>query len=387
MVKSKGNIFFRKYSVLGTTALLVFLAWYLSFLYFRARNAERVKPTGSKELRKFYIYPWSEDIVNLWPDKYTHHRLSTKSVFKENFGAGPLVDRDRGFYHTHQYSLFTLIYQRLLRSKYRALNPSEASVFFIPYDLGMDGSTRKTDGALAQTNCPKVAEVIGLLNNSPYFKKNGGSDHFLLHSINQMMLYYANEPCTNLYKLCYNCTKLSIDAYDANVYDYLNTHQYMSHNWVSIPFPSNYHYSFAGTTTRPPWLDVLRSPQYMREEYQLQRPYALSFVGTTLVTAKQQQKLRKKIIEVCASMPQACLSVQLASHQSHESIVVTEEGPKGQSYTQQNSSTISNIKSDSESNPYLKSRLCLMPGKSLYFELNLSFVHVSFFLSFFFFIF
>jgi hypothetical protein len=113
---------------------------------------------GSNDnLKKFYIYDWPESVLDLWPERYDHHRLSFASAeFRDNNGFGRLLDQQTGAYFTHQYSLFTIVYQRLLTSPYRTLDPEEASAFFIPYDLGMDSSTRRSDGALVRTNCPQV---------------------------------------------------------------------------------------------------------------------------------------------------------------------------------------------------------------------------------------
>ena len=191
----------------------------------------------------FYIYEFPPSIINSWPNFYTHHRLSVDSIFHSNYGAGPLIREDIGLYHTHQYTLFSLFYERLLISKFRTTFPEEADIFFIPYDLGMDSSTCKHNGALLPTGCPNVEAVIKLLESSIYFNRFWGSNHFLLHSINQMMTYYGNRKCQKLYEFCFNCTKLSIDSYPSSVFSYLDSHPAITNKWLSIPFPSNYHFN------------------------------------------------------------------------------------------------------------------------------------------------
>ena len=37
--------------------------------------------------KKFYIYSWP-DVLDRWPDYYTHHRLALASGFKDNYGIG-----------------------------------------------------------------------------------------------------------------------------------------------------------------------------------------------------------------------------------------------------------------------------------------------------------
>ena len=329
------------------------------YVYSSSTDRKNAQTVTTNNLKKFYVYDWPNNVVDLWPTEYTHHRLSIEKHFKENYGVGQEVDREKGMYHTHQYSLFSLLHYRLLESPHRTLDPVKAEVFFIPYDLGMDGSTRKSDGALIQTNCPHVGTVIKLLKESPYFQRKQGADHFLLHSINQMMLYYANPPCTRLYEECYNCTKLSIDTYSAGVYTHLDTHSFMTHNWVSIPFPSNYHYS--AHVQYPPWLDILQDHNSQQTSSFTQKKYAISFVGTIQVTAKLQRELRLELIRTCNNVMFAknCLHVPLHSHESHESIY-QRNAIDDHSKISSNTST-----STTQFNPYAQSKLCLSPGTLL----------------------
>jgi hypothetical protein len=161
---------------------------------------------------KVYIYNWSSEIINRWPRGYRHKRLSTEAKFQTNNGAGPVVDLPHALYHTHQYSVFTLFYERLKatgsaeindkkdKSFVITSNPEEAEAFFIPYDIGMDASTRDTDGALTATNCPMMFQVMQLLQESPYFQRKQGRDHFVIHSINHMMLFFMNKQCRKFYQ-------------------------------------------------------------------------------------------------------------------------------------------------------------------------------------------
>jgi len=320
--------------------------------------------------RLFYIYNWSSDITDSWPAGYSHPRLSFEEHFKLNYGAGVAVDIEQGFYHTHQYSLFQLFYHRLLQSDRRTMDPSRASVFFIPYDLGMDGSTRRSDGALIQTNCPNVERVIQLLENSPHFRASGGSNHFALHSINQMMLYYANEPCLRLYQLCFNCTKLSIDTYSSIVYRFIAENAFMRNKWLSIPFPSNFHLSEA--SSKPPWMDIIvvaaaaassdgttqSSIRYIAEMYSTGRPYTFCFVGTDKVTARLQKQLRVEVRRVCAAYSSRasdpCLLVAMPSHDSNYH--------QGMLLRQRRSHYSADISSSPRKNPYRLSKFCFQPG-------------------------
>ena len=299
--------------------------------------------------KKIFVYDFPVSIVDSWPQKYSHHRLSVEERFRSHFGAGELIDETNAFYSTHQYSLFTIFLERLRVSKYLTTSVEEADYFFIPYDIGMDSSTRESDGALFQTNCPRLNNVTQLLKESVHFKKSNGNNHFLLHSINQMMIYYTNSNCQRLFELCFNCTKLSIDTYPPGIYPFLDDHTSMTHKWLSIPFPSNYHYN--GKCINPPWLvNTTISQSDWFSTYSQQRPYSVCFMGSTKVTAKKQRQLRRKIIAHCNGLSKtlsalSCLVIQLASHDSSTDIL-----------------TISLPNSKKTINPYSMCRFCLMPG-------------------------
>ena len=232
-------------------------------------------------LSYFYIYDWNESIIDSWPSNSSHHRISIDGIFKSNFGAGIVIDKSKGLYHTHQYSLFELFYRRLKMSRYRTMNPIDAKLFFIPYDIGMDATTRQSDGGLIRTNCPKRKQVMNLISRSKYFHKSKGNNHFLIHSINQMMIYYTNPTCTKeLLTLCMNCMKLSIDTYPAKMYPYLDNAQYMTNKWISIPFPSSYHYNDMIWKNRTIWL----SDQIDIDNYFIDRKVNLCFIGSDQIT-------------------------------------------------------------------------------------------------------
>ena len=81
----------------------------------------------------------------------------------------------------------------------------------------------------------------------------------MLHSINQMMLFHMEAECRRFYQLCFHCTKLGIDVYSPSTYRELKGMREMSHRWISIPFPSNYHRDTSSSSlSRSSWvLDVL----------------------------------------------------------------------------------------------------------------------------------
>jgi hypothetical protein len=208
-------------------------------------------------------------------------------------------------------------------------------VFFVPYDLGMDASTRSSDGALAKTSCPRMTRALELLYASPYFQKYRGADHVVLHSINQPMVYFANQHCRRWYESCWNCTKLSIDAYSGDIFR--NLDPALTHRWISIPFPSDYHLSDAVTVM--PWADRIET----------QREFAVAFSGSVGVTAKKGRHLREVIIETCTRVPMHCFLHTLKDHSSN---VLTGHVQR----------SASERRSQKGLGPYYDASFCLMPG-------------------------
>lgn len=313
-------------------------------IWFAVHRLGEKTPRRNDGLLKVYVYSWDTDIIDRWPKGYSHHRLSIEEAYQLNYGLGPLIDGDRGIYRTHQYSIFTTLYSQLLSSSFITHSPDEADIFFIPYDLGMDSSTRVSDGALTSTNCPKVRQVMDLLEKSPYFHRNHGKDHFLLHSINQPMTWFANHNCTKLYELCLHCVKLSLDTYTADTYHFLSEQPYMTHNWYSIPFPSNYHMSSSVKIVA--WKKVLQS-SYFPTQYKLDRPHKVCFMGSTEVTAERQARLRKLIMQTCNDH-KGCQVIPLSSHSSNVDLQAQVAKVQKAPFPIHN--------------PYESCRICLQPG-------------------------
>jgi hypothetical protein len=59
--------------------------------------------------RKFYIYPWPDSILDLWPKiaQSTDDLHLTSSL---NYGAGEIVDQSLGIYNTFQFGTHSYHY-------------------------------------------------------------------------------------------------------------------------------------------------------------------------------------------------------------------------------------------------------------------------------------
>lgn len=308
----------------------------------------------SKEIRYFYIYEWPEDVVLRWPDDYSHpKRLSFGERYRTHHGLGEVVSSRNDLYHTHQYSLFLTFMKHLRQSPYRTRDPAKASLFFIPYDLAMDSTTRKSDGAFSKTKCPKMKTAYSLLKNSPYFQRNAGADHFILHTINQVMLYFTDRDCLQIYKICYHCVKLSIDVYSRSEFRELQeVGEFMNNRWYSIPFPSNVHLQYYSDGSR-----VNANPRSDKKWYHI------AYLGSEKVTASKQRQLRVALRQECYSrsdpvfrsdpskkkkeVQSACLYIDMSSHtslQASSTLFVTDPD------------------TNEKVSPYYLANLCLMPG-------------------------
>ena len=266
---------------------------------------------------RVYVYDWPASVTDAWPAarNCTHHRLSVLPAFKENAGTGPIVSASRGQHRTHQYSLFTTFLARLQESPYLTRDPKHATHFFLPYDIGMDATTRASDGALTRTGCPRMSTALALLHASPFFQRNQGRDHFTLHSISQPMIYFVDPYCQKWYEACINCVKLSIDTFPPEMFRGISHRPAMFRRWISIPMPSDYHLS--ATVTAPPWTERVETP----------RRYALAFSGSRAVTAKKSRLLRGALIDICTRHRRDCHLHVLWDHSSNANMASTADDP------------------------------------------------------------
>lgn len=283
---------------------------------------------------RIYVYDWPESVTDAWPgaENFTHHRLDLQHVFRLNNGTGPVVSAEQGRHRTHQYSLFLTLFARLRESPFITRDPEEATVFFVPYDIGMDATTRSSDGALTATSCPRLPAALALLRGSPYFDHSGGANHIVLHSINQPMTYFLNSACQLWYETCRACIKLSIDVYKPSLFRQLANHPALTERWISIPFTSDYHFS----------ADVLLAP--WKDRVNNKRRYPMAFMGSPSVSAKKSRQLRLAIRKVCASNPAQCLLQSLTDHSSN-ALLPRQRTSVGM-----------------ELGPYHDASFCLMPG-------------------------
>ena len=207
----------------------------------------------------------------------------------------------------------------------RTLDPSKASVFFLPYDGGVDALVSSYDGRLIKFKCPRSGPAKMFLSGQEYFKRNSGRDHFLVFSVIQGVSSLNSPGCKGLYKdVCEHCTKLTIEvSYHADTTNTTPSFANLSAvfidpkwpewkkknrerkalgltgeskkssaytydpTWVSIPYPSSFHY-FDGILDIP-WKYRANST----------RNVTAVFVGGGKTTNLQAKLLRERLRRQC----------------------------------------------------------------------------------------
>lgn len=93
---------------------------------------------GTDSKSYFYIYEWPSFMDDVWPPP--NATLHTKSGYDHGFyanrGAGVAIDSNVGLFQTWQFSLYKNLMARLRTSEFRTRDPSKATAFLIPFDLG-----------------------------------------------------------------------------------------------------------------------------------------------------------------------------------------------------------------------------------------------------------
>ncbi len=190
---------------------------------------------AAEEPLLFYMYDLEEEFWWRWPapnadcsaNGYLGHEHAQLS------GIGPVVIPENGLFLTWHFSLFNSLHNRLKRSRRRTRNPDLASMFVIPYDLGLDGYLdphRCTD----RRRCTRglADRLMKNLSASPYFARHGGADHVVLWSLGQYHPWPHEQCDVFMMKFCARC---SFTCYwmDPTKPD---------NKFVSVPFPSGYHW-------------------------------------------------------------------------------------------------------------------------------------------------
>jgi xyloglucan galactosyltransferase MUR3 len=199
--------------------------------------------------------------------------------------------------NTWHFSLFNSLFNRLRRSRRRTMDPSTASLFIIPYDLAMDGNFRQSDCGVTR-HCSKnfASTLWSYLLNQSYFQRYGGIDHVLLWSLGHYHPW-PYEDCNTLLGVW--CKECAVTCYwmDPTI---------QNNHFVSVPFPSSYHWRDGIKTV--PWDDSRAS----------ERNKTVVYLGGTQTLNPDHTKIRRAMAEQCQRSPDFCTWTKIA-HSSTDS--------------------------------------------------------------------
>lgn len=246
-------------------------------------RAESIRGAENSSVEKlFYIYDLPEEFWWRWP------RNGTEEACRENgylghehaelSAIGRLINPDDGLFLTWHFSMFNSLYNRLKRSSRRTKDPEKASMFIIPYDLGLDGYMN-ADTCKNRMQCSNglVGKLVKILSASSYFQRHQGADHVLLWSLGQ----YHPWPRAGCDIFMKNyCAKCTITCYWMDPTKAEN-------RFISMPFPSGYHW-WDGIKNLP-W-DVSRADQ---------RNLTAVYLGSTQTLNPTHTKIRRAMAAQC----------------------------------------------------------------------------------------
>jgi len=265
-----------------------------------SKSVLKTKPKPPSNAR-FYVYPWSSSLTDLVPFSAFQKRV--------NNGAGPLIDKGRGQFNTYMHSLFPLVMARLMHHPLRTEDPSEATWFFIPYDVSSDAyhyeqqldmSKHEKEAAGGDTNNGSsrlhVTKVKELLSASPYFKDNGGSSHFFIDS-SEPFWYEKKNVVESFYKFCKSCLKFTPSTIIAP-FQQPWAHKFpIDSTYVHIPYTSTWHYidrNSIGSSNTPQdkgWAWTFDPKK--------KRPNLVAFVGIVKKMNVSATWIRKALVKEC----------------------------------------------------------------------------------------
>jgi hypothetical protein len=147
---------------------------------------------------------------------------------------------------TWHHAMFSSLWNRLKRSSRRTRDPTQASLFIIPYDITVDTSYKPNCKRLNPEHkfpvTPVLASVQLLLNESIYFQRFNGADHLVLNSFRSFGLKKKTKRAPNfLLDMCKYCLKTCFYRYRSH-----------SDRFISIPYASSFHYH--DTMDSLPWM-------------------------------------------------------------------------------------------------------------------------------------
>lgn len=271
--------------------------------YHQKYNVENVAQKNRDRNKKFYIYDWGQRFWWRWPEinedaiAYCKKNVYVELNQSKLSATGEPLDLDIGLFNTWHFSLFNALYNRLRRSSRRTLNPDEASIFIVPYDIALDSYLDiRYCVYKIHPRCTNRQQQ-GLkhhIKHSKYFKRHNGADHIVLWSLHQDHRI-PDQVCSEFIPdMCRLCTFTC----------YLMNYTIPDNRYVSVPYPSSYHWHEG--IKNPPW-------QLANAPY---RNYSVVYLGSTKTSDRYglNTAIRKTVASQCQADPK-CTWFQVL-HQS-----------------------------------------------------------------------
>ncbi len=260
--------------------------------------------SGQPKKKLFYMYDLGEEFWWRWPNNGTEKLCEENGYLSHEHAKLSAIGRpirpEDGLFLTWHFSMFNSLYNRYKRSSRRTKNPEEASMFIIPYDIGLDGYMNAENCANRQECTGGLAEkLMRILSNSKYFKRYEGRDHVLLWSLGQYHPW-PRGACENLMKVF--CAKCSLSCY------WMDKSK-ANNRFISIPFPAAYHW----------WDGIKNLPWAVTPETQRQRNLTAVYLGSTQTLNPIHTKIRRAVTDQCNASTH-CEWVRLAHTSIDQSI-------------------------------------------------------------------
>lgn len=231
----------------------------------------------------FYIYEWSQDFHDVYPPP--NAILNEESYYDHSFypnsGAGLLLNEEVGLFQTWQFSMYKVVMQRLLVSKFRTREAFLADVFIVPFDAGVHSYIDHKNGK-RRLGSPHAWSLIRHLQESPHWK-NQGHDHFIFFSLTEFVM--TGIAVKEFWMgICQNCTALTIEASPTRTSTpYHRTRKY----WYAVPYPSSFHW----------WEGIKVLP--WKQDNNFQRDILSLFIGSVKTSNTNSNVLRRILQRQC----------------------------------------------------------------------------------------
>lgn len=190
-----------------------------------------------------------------------------------------------GSFSTWQVALFRNVFSQLARSPFRTRNSNDASLFFIPYDAGVETYIYR-DGTFRGGGNPLAKVISKYLNGSDVFRRHHGNDHFMIYSAS-MLSQTISSKLKRLFRICANVTIFTFETFEGRGVKAFKG--FKLPNLVAVPYPSIYHWNERTGARSVPVLLADQVP----------RVYLSSLLASTQTNQPDSNRFRKLLLHQC----------------------------------------------------------------------------------------